>query len=344
MSTSPPPKRRKRNNGTSLLISQNVPFLTLSDDVLLMIFQNLTSASVLAVSETCLRFQTVCQDKSLWKMVDFLDIPPMDLKSIKKCIKRLHSRTESLALKGFLKTKGKVNNLSEALFVDINKTCENLQTLKLEHFFIHGDHIGFEHFPKMLKHLSLKGCEVDNLPSDKSYFKNIHVTFKNLETLCLAGCGWVKNHCLMAICKIDTLVHLDLNGCFRIGECFAYTALATRFGFNSVRWLDLRGTNITDSELPCFGRKKNLKEMLVGGEFSQRITDRGILSLCDQPLPMNIEKLTMNQTSVTDTGLALIATSMKTLRYLDMKDSPVTERGVQSFLSTNPLCEIIYSK
>ena len=121
-------------------------------------------------------------------------------------------------------------------------------------------------------------------------------------------------------------------------------SFGNQVGFNSVRWLDLRGTNITDSELPCFGRKKNLKEMLVGGEFSQRITDRGILSLCDQPLPMNIEKLTMNQTSVTDTGLALIATSMKTLRYLDMKDSPVTERGVQTFLSTNPLCEIIYSK
>ena len=109
----------------------------------------------------------------------------MDLKSIKKWVKKLHSGTDSLAPEGFLHSKAAVTNLSEALLVDISKTAENLQTLKLHNCFIHGDQIGFEHFPKTLKHLSLDGCEIDNLPGDRSYFKNIHKHLLLLESLCL---------------------------------------------------------------------------------------------------------------------------------------------------------------
>ena len=61
---------------------------------------------------------------------------------------------------------------------------------------------------------------------------------------------------------------------FRIGECFAYTALATRFGFNNVEVFDLRDTNIGDTEVQCFGRKEAVLELLVGGERGQKITDR----------------------------------------------------------------------
>jgi len=255
MSEPPPSKRRKLETdlGTQGSVS-GASFLSLSDDVLLLVFKNLASHHLLAASETCSRLQRVCQDASLWKHPDFTGSVPMDLKSIKKCIKILHNRTESLALEGFLKTKGKVTNLSEVLLSDISKTCENLQTLKLQNFFIHGDQIQFEHFPKTLKHLSLDGCEVDNLPGDKSYFKNIHKHLPLLESLCLSGCGWVKNHCLMAMCKLESLEVLSLKGCFRIGECFAYTALATRYGFNQVTSFDLRETGVTDSELACFGR------------------------------------------------------------------------------------------
>ena len=77
----------------------------------------------------------------------------------------------------------------------------------------------------------------------------------------------------------------------RIGECFAYTALATRFGFNSVEVFDLRDTNIGDTEVKlqfffsfstclflaqvqCFGRKEAVLQLLVGGERGQKITDR----------------------------------------------------------------------
>lgn len=346
MSDPPPSKRRKVNKDSA--IPGPVPgtsFLSLSDDVLLLVFQNLSSHQLLTVAETCSRFQRVCQDASLWKHPDFTGSPPMDLKSIKKCVRLLHSRTESLALEGFLRSKGAVTNLSEALLVDISKTAENLQTLKLHNCFIHGDQIGFEHFPKTLKHLSLDGCEIDNLPGDRSYFKNIHKHLPLLESLCLSGCGWVKNHCLMAICKLENLQVLNLRGCFRIGECFAYTALATRFGFNQVESFDLRETNITDTELACFGRKEKLKELLVGGESAHTISDRGILSICalvdNQPPPTALERLTLHQTRVTDQGLQTLGRGLKTLRYLDVRGSTVTEEGVTAFMSHIENCKVI---
>ena len=54
---------------------------------------------------------------------------------------------------------------------------------------------------------------------------------KTFQVLDLMDSPWVTNHSLMAICKIEELRELDLRGCFRMGECFAYTALACRFGF-----------------------------------------------------------------------------------------------------------------
>ena len=72
--------------------------------------------------------------------------------------------------------------------------------------------------------------------------------------------GWflliliLSHYSLMAICKLEQLTSLSLRGCHNIGDCFAYTALATRFGFGRIVKFDLRDTDITDTELACFGR------------------------------------------------------------------------------------------
>jgi len=343
MSNPPLSKRRKLENGLAFPVSDSgANLLSLSDDVLLLVFKNISSHDLLAVGETCTRLQRVSQDASLWKHPNFSC--PMELKTIKKCIKKLHNKTKSLHLEGYLLSKGKVTNLSEALLTDLGKICENLRTLELQNCFIHGDQIQFEHFPKSITHLSLKGCELDNLPGDRSYFKNIHKQLPLLEHLCLEGCGWVRNHCLMAMCKLENLKVLNLRGCFKIGECFAYTALATRFGFNHVVSFDLRDTCITDTELACFGRKGNLKELLVGGEFAQGITDRGLLSVCatnNQPPPAAIEHLTLCQTKVTDEGLCTLTKGLKSLKYLDVRRSAVSQQGVSAFKSGNEDCEVV---
>ena len=252
-----PLAKRRRTEGAAAEASpspsQSTLLLHLSDDVMLQILQNLSSMDLITLALTCKRFQSLCLNtESLWRHPDFSN-HPMDLRSIKKWFKFLNSRTETLALEGFLKTsRGQVVNISQALLGDICTTCDKLKELKLSNVYYHGDSITFQHFPKTLTHLSFEGCEVDNLPTDISYFKSISLHLPLLETLNLQNCGWVKNHCLMAICKLENLKILNLRGCFRIGECFAYTALALKFGFNSIEKFDLRDTDMSDMSLACF--------------------------------------------------------------------------------------------
>lgn len=253
-----PPSKKRRIGGCGAdpateLGNQSILFLDLSDDVMLQILEKLSSVDLIALAQTCKRFQSLClKTESLWKHPDFSDHPIL-LRNIKKWFKFLNQRTETLALEGFLQTnRGQVVNISQALLKDISKTCEKLQALQLLNVYYHADTIKFEHFPRSLTHLSLEGCEVDNLPTDISYFKNISDHLPLLEILNLERCRWVKNHCLMAICKLENLKSLNIRGCFRIGECFAYTALALRFGFKAIEKFDLRDTDMADMGLACF--------------------------------------------------------------------------------------------
>lgn len=52
-----------------------------------------------------------------------------------------------------------------------------------------------------------------------------------LEDLDLSYCSFVSAHSLMSISKLPKLRRLVLRGCRKIGECLAYVALSSRFGF-----------------------------------------------------------------------------------------------------------------
>merc|ERR1711953_1344455 len=339
-----PLAKRRRTEGAAAEASPSPSqstLLHLSDDVMLQILQNLSSMDLITLVLTCKRFQSLCLNtESLWRHPDFSN-HPMDLRSIKKWFKFLNSRTETLALEGFLKTsRGQVVNISQALLGDICTTCDKLKELKLSNVYYHGDSITFQHFPKTLTHLSFEGCEVDNLPTDISYFKSISLHLPLLETLNLQNCGWVKNHCLMAICKLENLKTLNLRGCFRIGECFAYTALALKFGFNSIEKFDLRDTDMSDMGLACF-RKKTLKELCFGGEFGGKITDHGILNICGTDSAL--QRLTIDNCDISDESLGVLIRLLKNLSYFDVRNcSRLTLDGVRGVrTSVNPNCKII---
>ena len=87
-------------------------------------------------------------------------------------------------------------------------------------------------------------------------------------------------------------------------------AIYTRFGFGNLEFLDLRDTEIGDSELSCFGSKENIKELLVGGEYGEKLTDRGFESLWNK----NIEKLTLTNTSLSEEGLLGLHSTLRKLR------------------------------
>ena len=155
----------------------------------------------------------------------------------------------------------------------------------------------------------------------------------------------------MAICKLEKLKILNLKGCFNIGDCFAYTALATRFGFEKIEKFDLRDTNVSDMDIACFGRKSTLKELLVGGhsENKEKISDRGIDNLCVDN-NSTIERLTLDNCDISDRSLIILAEKMKMLKYLDVsRCRNVTSDGLKIFESRVELrpkpfdyCEIVH--
>ena len=107
-------------------------------------------------------------------------------------------------LLGFLR-KGatQIENLSEACFRDIANTgslyslahwhlnlhqifsfpAPSLTKLQLHYCYINAEKVAFQHFPRSLKKLSLEGCELFNLPADKSIFKHIDSHMPDLEEL-----------------------------------------------------------------------------------------------------------------------------------------------------------------
>ena len=146
--------------------------LQLSDDVLLLILTQLPSPALLTLADTCLRLQSLClRTESLWTQPDFSG-HPMDLRAMRNCLKLFNRRTKSLTFEGFLKTKGRVVNISESFLAGIHSDTSvlKLRTLKLHNFYFHADKIVFSHFPRTLTHLSLSGCEVvlQKVPSEGS--------------------------------------------------------------------------------------------------------------------------------------------------------------------------------
>ena len=178
-----------------------------------------------------------------------------------------------------------------------------------------------------------------------------------LEFLDLTNCRWLAHHSLQAISKCQKLEELILFGCRRIGECFVYTALATRFGFRNVSHLDLRNTNIGDSEVTCFGRLPKITNLSLGHtvpippsprdcESNGDITDRGVISLClsemDAPIPGKLQKLSLIRTEVSDRCLSKLAAAFPTLKHLDLRGTQVTAKGVQAYLEKKPTCQILF--
>ena len=180
----------------------------------------------------------------------------------------------------------------------------------------------------------------------------------SLEFLDLSNCRWLSHHSLQAISKCQNLENLILNGCRRIGECFVYTALATRFGFRKVVHLDLRNTNIGDSEVPCFGRLPNITDLYLGhtmpispssrdSESNGCITDRGIISLClsemdDAAAPGKLQRLSLIRTEVSDKCLSKLVAAFPLLQHLDLRETQVTAKGVQSYQEKKPTCQILF--
>ncbi|KAK2586450.1 hypothetical protein KPH14_010725 [Odynerus spinipes] len=249
-------EEKRQTNGIS-----HPHLLDFCDDILLNILKYLSPQELMALSLCSQRLAQVTRDRTLWRKVDFRTIP-MSLNDIDRYTKFFQPMTTSVAMRGDLHSN-KCSGLTQKFFDTLNTHCGQLKELIIEDYHIDGDKVQITDFPRTIEKLSLKGCEMGHLQSNKSYFFKIDLHMPNLTCLILSNCQWFMPHSLLVISKISKLKELRLNSCHRLGECVAYASLATRFGFKTLETLDLRDTALGDSEVSCFSSTKTLTHLYL---------------------------------------------------------------------------------
>ena len=90
-----------------------------------------------------------------------------------------------------------------------------------------------------------------------------------------------------------------------------------------------------------YSRKPSLKELLIGGEFGDKITDNGILNICEPD--SGLQSLTIDNCAITDESLSIILRILKNLIFLDVRNcTGLTLDGIRRVKVPNGTkCEIL---
>ncbi|XP_051165772.1 uncharacterized protein LOC127284405 [Leptopilina boulardi] len=250
--------------------------LHLSDDVLLMIIKSLDPFDVMSLSKCCHRLDQVTQDRTLWSVMDYRS-KSMSMVELEKYIKFFQPSVKTFAIRGNSEAK-RYSEFTKHFLTTIMKNCTQLKELLIEDYYINGTEIQILDLPSSLEKLSLKGCDLLQMELKQSYFFGVHEHMPHLTSLILSNCKWFAPHSLMVISKLPKLKELRLDSCHRIGECFAYTSLAARYGFKALQILDLRNTMIGDSEIACFNCTETLTHLYLEYPSNIRSAQRNINS------------------------------------------------------------------
>ena len=101
-----------------------------------------------------------------------------------------------------------------------------------------------------------------------------------------------------------------------------------------LHYLDVTGTDITDSGLKCLEGLTHLEGLLLSGT---KITDAGLEHVKDL---CGLDILQLSETSIDDHGLACL-TKMNHLRFLGVVDTMVTDAGIENLKRALPNLHVI---
>lgn len=209
-------------------------------------------------------------DKTLWSEAVF-HTKDLDIWEILKRLKYLTVGTRALKIKG----NAKREEVDKRPLKNRQTFKEILKRVMMRSPFIeqlHFDHIWFDwtrdftitRFPATLKSLNFTNCI---LPKDRrraaKTFTNIFEHMPGLEEVKLEYCNFFAPNDLMPLSKCNNLKVLSLRGCKKFRNCVPYISLSCRFGFKKLEVLDLRETNISDSEVQCLNALKTLRELYL---------------------------------------------------------------------------------
>ncbi|XP_044014394.1 uncharacterized protein LOC122856690 isoform X2 [Aphidius gifuensis] len=260
---------------------QRVQLLDFSDDVILNIMKYLNPQDLMSLSLCCHLLNRVGRDRTVWHTADFRS-KPMPFDELRLYLKYFHPTTSSISINGKINDNNELYELKQYFLKTVCKLCTSLKELIIEEYKIISTEIKISDFPTTLETLSLKGTNVCDLSTSRSYFFKLDQLMPNLTTLILTNCQWLTGHSLMVISKIPKLKELRINSCKNLGECVAYASLSTRFGFKTLEKLDLRCTAFGDSELRCFGNTTTLTHIYL--EYSQELNNQQLENRPQQQL------------------------------------------------------------
>ncbi|XP_058466680.1 uncharacterized protein LOC131439547 [Malaya genurostris] len=262
-------------------IELQVSLMDLSDEILMEIFLNLDSDSLISLSECCLRLNSLIKDKKLWTKADFSESQLGGQELLRK-IKHLQTETRSLKIRGLTSLypldKWKTPTLTANLLAQINKRCPQLEHFEITEGYMDTNNMAIISFPPSIQTLVFRKCEADRSMASEirmGFLSKIDRTLQKLEELTIEYCSWFDTHDFMALSKVPHLRYLSLKGCANMKDSVPYASIATRFGFKKLEILDLRDTPISDSDVSCFNIVQSLKELLLECPEYLR-TERGL--------------------------------------------------------------------
>ena len=151
---------------------------------------------------------------------------------------------------------------------------------------------------------------------------------QDLTNLSLVGAR-ITDSGLAVLAKLPKLEFLDL-----VGLDATATGMRDLFAARQFRHLTLNGPGVVDAWTPLLANQTRLGGLTLGGP---NLTDGAMVSLATLPALYN---LNLAGSKITDAGLAILAQSPAPLRYLDVRETAVTNVGIAAFHRIRPRAEI----
>ncbi|XP_050424852.1 uncharacterized protein LOC126835980 [Adelges cooleyi] len=351
-----------------------VNLTSLCDDVIMHIFKFLTHDNLANMSLVCRSLSRISKDWTLWKNVCFAKYE----KSMENVyMNYLKACTTNLVIRG-MDIPNYDASVSDKFISHLELRCPELVSLNLHKQKIDNNEINIKYFHRGLKILKIKHTTVENIPESTSFLNGLNNSCPNLEIVKMQYNDWFMPPCLYALAKLEKLKYLSLKGCKHFKDCIPYASVTTITGFKFLETLDLRFTPISDHELVCFQRLKELKNVYLESppdtdhNSDVTISDLGLSRFCndlfsfhnryiriligggevnvhrvhdriDQIDKSKLKKLIVrNYPKVTDAFLISAAKSCPYIEALDITGTSCSLEEIERYKAQRPKVDIVY--
>ncbi|XP_054720509.1 F-box/LRR-repeat protein 12-like [Uloborus diversus] len=288
-------------------------FENLPDVILFKIFSYLYIGDLCRAGRVCLRWYQLTRCQILWKHVDTHDMQ-LTSHQIQKFVPILPSGVIYLRICS-LSTQQRIPFITPHTANEIRERCPQLKTLIIESAFI-AKHVNFtditvEDLPQKLVVLSLRKSFFH---TDQFFCSVSHPTIPKIKVLDCSSCWCVSDNDIPFFSRLGDLQEIYLAGCpiSDVGVVMLLKAI------ENLKVLDLEATAVGEQTVMSLSQNcQSLEKLFLA---NTGVTDDHLLSLQSTSLPM-LQIICLRRTSVTSTGLHMLLSSVRNLKYLSVSRS-----------------------